>query len=1355
MHEGNSRGMGLSNLRHVRNAFIAAFGLTMLAVNAAHADLVKISYTTNTGNPVNAAPGVGLINPASGVSFMVSGGIDRKLRIAVTADGAANPVFSKESATVLGANDVITYNGKAYYAQEFASPKLADGKYTVVAEILASTGAVVQSDSVPLVVDTQGPVTGTFAPRPYTQGSPVLSGDVWKLGLGYRDAPTYSSFVLNGFSDPSGIANVSAHLYRESGGIYKNFTLLFSEAGSTASIEYRDNFFPDSDLDEVFGLEFRVTDKAGNTSTTKRQKVMFDNIGNAPTVPFGVYDPSVTTELAPGLMGFVPYVAGSSVKTNPIRLAWQIPKSNWYTYRQGGLNFTNSFGEKKIVGEDNDYVYLVASFPYRSENINYIRFFNFGEWGSQGTVNYDLELDPSAPQSPVIKNIEYYYSDKGWLRYSSRIVTPSELPIKITKVRYTVEPRTFAQTASHIGKCTIPVGQTQCEMNVNVSLNKGTTGTLHDQGVLTSADGLLKAKAQWANVWWNDLYYPILSYTYNAATMILTLHVNQPHQGDYLSNLVHKEAWLEDTSGKKLSVTKTLTSATGENFEYEFDLKTLPEGAQNLVAGASEKLGAITKLPVFIFDSDRTSPVVSVSKGDSETINTLDKILFTVSDNKDPDPKITSILLTGGPAKESIALSYRKIDSNTYGLEYPILFPTLEPGESYTLTVKAQDLQQNVGTGSTTFLYGPPMAGIIGHEGGVVNVPAVPTAFTRHDGSLLLNSEQLILADGTPVSGVYDLLATLRSDAVTPLRISGIKVNPGSTVLLGQLDFTSTNGKISLPVAPVNAGAVGTNGVIISTSAPNSPVVYANIKTWMPVLNLDVSDEAPVQAMTSISVNVREAAGNICQLTTSSTVAKSSDTIMAPVCLLEWNSIPGGLQEQVVSGTDQPMTQLVGRALTAGKQKISYSIYVYNKGAEKVLLTSSEQLLDVQPINASATFGHSLQGKSVTRVLDEVSLTMTQLTGPSCVITGDEALARSAGATDSGLTCLIELTTVPEGLKTDSTTPLSLAGTLNRAGELPLRWTASVFDSTGSKLVVEQGQSTVLVVNPDVSTTLSFKVNESSATNVVPTESHPDAWENKIYSVIAKAGHGEVNATETGFTYTPEIGYVGDDQFTYKVLDVSGMEVQGIALATIEKFNYAPTMTQVEIHTLEGKASNPATPVVDDLNLWDSHTFIITQNPQHGIATIQDGGIVYTPASGFFGNDSFTYSAIDQEGLAVEGIGKVEVSPYNLAPTAILPREVYAYIGKGGAATLRVIDANLLDTHSVQVITQPEHGEVVLDGMRLRYSTSGADDTSVLIRAMDQGGLFIDQYVTLKLIPQPRGNNEIRSQAPISQAPTN
>ncbi|WP_430761454.1 hypothetical protein [Salmonella sp. GDC200615] len=56
-------------------------------------------------------------------------------------------------------------------------------------------------------------------------------------------------------------------------------------------------------------------DSAGNSYLSPRQKVMFDSITNAPSAPFGVYDPSSTNNLGPGLTGFVAYTEGMTVKT--------------------------------------------------------------------------------------------------------------------------------------------------------------------------------------------------------------------------------------------------------------------------------------------------------------------------------------------------------------------------------------------------------------------------------------------------------------------------------------------------------------------------------------------------------------------------------------------------------------------------------------------------------------------------------------------------------------------------------------------------------------------------------------------------------------------------------------------------------------------------------------------------------------------------------------------------------------------------------------------------------------------------------------------------------------------------------
>jgi len=814
--------------------------------------------------------------------------------------------------------------------------------------------------------------------------------------------------------------------------------------------------------------------------------------------------------------------------------------------------------------------------------------------------------------------------------------------------------------------------------------------------------------------------------------------VKVPHQplNPYTQNyLRHNTSWLENTSGTALSVTKKLTSSSGEYFEYEFDLKTLPEGSHDLVGVASENLGAITKLPLFKFQSDRTKPVVTVSKGVSDSIDTLDKITFTVTDNKDPAPKITSISLTGGPANESIALSFRKLNATTYGLEYPILFPSLTAGESYTLRVNAQDSQQNKGVGSTTFLYSPKMAGIVGHVNGLVNIPAVPKEFNRNDGSVVINSEQLKLADGTPVSGVYDLLATLRSDAATPLKIGGVLVNPGATVTISQLNFTSTGGKISLPVVPVTQGATGSNGVIISTSAPNAPVVYADINTWMPKVTLGINNKNPVQAMTDTTVKLSASASSICPLTTSSAVARSADPIKSPICLLEWTSIPRGLQQVEVSGAPHPVTQLTGRVLDAGQQKVAYSLYVFNKGTEKVLLSSGEEILSVKAATGSTTFIQSLHEKSVTRAIETASVTMTQRSGPTCSITGDDAAAKSAGMSGGALKCLIEFSVIPKDLSIKALDPLELTGVFTRSGLHPIRWTASVYDTTGKKITLEEGQSVIQVIEPPVTTKLTVSVNESSSVDATPVEDFPAAWEKKTYSVLSSPSQGSVVATPTGFTYTPNTGYVGPDEFRYRVQDVSGMKAEATAVVNVAKFNYAPTWTGVIIQAREGQVSDQVDPEVHDINLWDSHTFKILTNPTHGTVRVFYGRMEYTPNPGFYGEDSFTFSATDQEGLSVEGEGKVTVTQFNFAPTGITPSTVKMYAGIGGTADLKVIDPNNWGSHTLQVVKQPAHGHVTVKGMSITYKTDGQAETSVQIRAIDQDGLYVDQDVVLKLLP--------------------
>lgn len=226
-----------------------------------------------------------------------------------------------------------------------------------------------------------------------------------------------------------------------------------------------------------------------------------------------------------------------TVKTNPIKLAWRVPRNNWHEYREGGINMVNSLGEMTKVGEDGNYVYLVTTAPYGNTDGNYWRWVNFGQWGG-GVITYDLSLSPSAPQSPKLLGVDYNYSDIGWSNMYRYWVDSSVLPVTVSSIRVKVEPRPYVQTAVHRGSCEVPVGQDSCVIANSFTMSKGTTGYIHDNATVFNADQSLRSNPLWAEVNWNDQHYPQLSQQYDQNNKVFTLFVNQPDEARTLIGCV-------------------------------------------------------------------------------------------------------------------------------------------------------------------------------------------------------------------------------------------------------------------------------------------------------------------------------------------------------------------------------------------------------------------------------------------------------------------------------------------------------------------------------------------------------------------------------------------------------------------------------------------------------------------------------------------------------------------------------------------------------------------------------------------------------------------------------------------------
>ncbi|HEX5339329.1 MAG TPA: Ig-like domain-containing protein, partial [Gammaproteobacteria bacterium] len=209
------------------------------------------------------------------------------------------------------------------------------------------------------------------------------------------------------------------------------------------------------------------------------------------------------------------------------------------------------------------------------------------------------------------------------------------------------------------------------------------------------------------------------------------------------------------------------------------------------------------------------------------------------------------------------------------------------------------------------------------------------------------------------------------------------------------------------------------------------------------------------------------------------------------------------------------------------------------------------------------------------------------------------------------------------------------------------------------------------------------------------------------YSIVSQPANGSVKLSSAGsssFTYTAKDGFTGKDSFTFKAND--GTSDSNVATVTI---------------TVTAPPAVPGTPTVSDLSLTAYEntpldgtleaggasgqplSFAIVKNPGHGTVKINDvsmGTFTYTPASGYTGTDSFTYSAENTLLNVTSGEATVNltISAKNAAgDTAPLVSKLTltTYENVPVKSSLSVSAAA---GHAISYAnTQPQHGTVQLD----------------------------------------------------------
>lgn len=145
-----------------------------------------------------------------------------------------------------------------------------------------------------------------------------------------------------------------------------------------------------------------------------------------------------------------------------------------------------------------------------------------------------------------------------------------------------------------------------------------------------------------------------------------------------------------------------------------------------------------------------------------------------------------------------------------------------------------------------------------------------------------------------------------------------------------------------------------------------------------------------------------------------------------------------------------------------------------------------------------------------------------------------------------------------------------------------------------------------------------------------------------------------LNADNT-LSYSPAANFNGSDAVSYTVRDGSGAEDTATVNITIVAVNDAPVAvddaatTDQETAVTLSPLSNDSDPDGDSLSL-DSVTM-----PAFGAASISGNDIVYTPAAGFVGTDSFGYTVSDGNGGLETAVVTIIVEPATATQCSLYP----------------------------------------------------------------------------------------------------
>lgn len=213
-------------------------------------------------------------------------------------------------------------------------------------------------------------------------------------------------------------------------------------------------------------------------------------------------------------------------------------------------------------------------------------------------------------------------------------------------------------------------------------------------------------------------------------------------------------------------------------------------------------------------------------------------------------------------------------------------------------------------------------------------------------------------------------------------------------------------------------------------------------------------------------------------------------------------------------------------------------------------------------------------------------------------------------------------------------------------------FTYTIEDPAGNRMTA-MVQVEVANTAPDaVDDAVTLPANQGSTVGVLANDADANGDVLAVRSVQASSAQGGAVTLVGGVvTYTPPTGFRGTDTFTYTVEDTRGGS--DTATVTVTVANNPPVATADTYGTAVDTAVAVAVLGNDSDLDGDAMTVALDSGPSHGsVLLAADGTGTYTPAAGYVGTDSFTYTVSDGHGGSDTATVTVTVTVLNAPPVA-------------------------------------------------------------------------------------------------------